>query len=151
MSRHFRYYLRVRYSECDGQKVVFHARYDDYVGLAISEFLRAAGLQHDLHDGNLSYQIVKQTIEWKAPARYDQVLELAVSPKQIGNTSFTMGTEIRVADREALLATAETVLVLINERTMKKVTLFDDHREALSQGAPGAVTDHAGYLAGGHS
>jgi acyl-CoA thioester hydrolase len=38
----FRYYLRVRYSECDAQKIVFNARYGEYVDLAVSEFMRSA-------------------------------------------------------------------------------------------------------------
>ena len=33
MASRFRYYLRVRYGECDAQKVVFNARYADYVDL----------------------------------------------------------------------------------------------------------------------
>ncbi len=148
MTKYFRYYLRVRYSECDGQKVVYNARYGDYVGLATFEFLRAVGMHQDLNDGNLSYQVVKQVVEWKASARFDQILELSVIPKQIGNTSFTITTEIRVAGREEIIAVAETVHVLINERTMKKVTLFDNHRDLLLRGAVGAVTDHAGYFAG---
>ena len=37
----FRYYLRVRYQECDSQHVVFNAHYSAYVDLAMSEFMRA--------------------------------------------------------------------------------------------------------------
>ena len=32
MSRRFRYYLRVRYQECDAQHVVFNARYGAQLG-----------------------------------------------------------------------------------------------------------------------
>jgi acyl-CoA thioesterase FadM len=39
----FRYYLRVRYAECDAQKVVFHSRYAEYTDVAINEFFRALG------------------------------------------------------------------------------------------------------------
>ena len=31
MALPFRYYLRVRYIECDAQKVVFNSRYSEYV------------------------------------------------------------------------------------------------------------------------
>ena len=31
MSKPFRYYLRVRYGECDAQKVVFNSRYSESV------------------------------------------------------------------------------------------------------------------------
>jgi len=147
VTRDFRYYLRVRYSECDAQKVVFNARYGDYVGLATAEFLRAAGMHQEFFDGDLGYQLVKQTIEWRAPARFDQILELSVSLIRLGNSSFTIGTNIRMAGQEPVLATAETVLVLIDERIMKSVRLTDRHRESLTNGAPGGVADHAGYLA----
>ena len=42
MTQRFRYYLRVRYQDCDAQKVVFNARYGDYFDVACIEFLRAA-------------------------------------------------------------------------------------------------------------
>ena len=42
MSQRFRYYVRVRYQDCDAQHVVFNARYGDYIDLACFEFLRAA-------------------------------------------------------------------------------------------------------------
>src|SRR5579872_3317190 len=63
MTDRFRYYLRVRYAECDAQKVVFNARYADYVDLSTSEFLRALGFGEALVDGTLDYQLVKQTVE----------------------------------------------------------------------------------------
>jgi len=77
----FRYYLRVRYIECDAQKVVFNSRYAEYVDVSVTEFLRAAGVLHEFLDGDLDFQLVNQTVEWKAPARYDQVLELSVTPQ----------------------------------------------------------------------
>ena len=85
MPNHFHYYLRVRYGECDAQKVVFNARYAEYIDLATTEFLRALGYGEQLFSGELDFQLVKQTIEWKAPARFDQVLEdfcLCQEPRQ---------------------------------------------------------------------
>lgn len=90
MTDRFRYYLRVRYGECDAQKVVFNARYGDYVDLATSEFFRAVGYGQAIASGEVDFQLVKQTVEWKAPARFDQVLEVSVSAKHLGNTSFTL-------------------------------------------------------------
>ena len=71
MTQPFRYYLRVRYIECDAQKVVFNSRYSEYVDVSINEFLRAAGILSDFVEGNLDFQLVKQTVEWRAPARFD--------------------------------------------------------------------------------
>jgi len=146
MTDRFRYYLRVRYSECDAQKVVFNARYGDYVDLAAIEFLRALGFGQALISGSIDYQLVKQTLEWKVPARFDQVLELSVYAKHLGNTSFTLVTEFRLAGDGRILATAETVYVLVDANTLEKRSLPADFREALEKGAQGVVVDHAGYL-----
>src|SRR5438445_12808343 len=91
----FRYYLRVRYVECDAQKVVFNSRYAEYVDVAITEFIRAIGLLPDFVEGPLDFQLVKQTVECKAPARYDQVLERSIAPARLGNTAFKRGTACR--------------------------------------------------------
>ena len=146
MDDRFCYYLRVRYCECDAQKVVFNANYGNYVGLAANEFLRNLPVDQDLVDGNLDYQLVKQTIEWRAPARYDQVLGVSVSIKHLGRTSFTIATDIRIAGKEGIIATAETVRVLLDAKTMTKSPIPDDLRVAMEKGAPGVVVDHAGYL-----
>jgi len=147
MTDRFRYYLRVRYGECDAQRVVFNARYADYVDLSTTEFCRALGFGDALISGALDFQLVKLTIEWKAPARFDQTLELSVHAKHLGNTSFTIATEFRIAGKEAIIATAETVYVVVDAHTLRKMPLAADFREALSRGAPGVTTDHAGSQA----
>ena len=141
----FRYYLRVRYIECDAQKVVFNSRYSEYVDVGINEFLRAAGVLGDFVTGPLDFQLVKQTVEWKAPARFDQVLELRIGATRLGTTSFTIGTEFRVAGEERVMVTVETIYVLVDGKTLTKLPLPDAIRVALQEGAAGRVTDHAGY------
>jgi acyl-CoA thioester hydrolase len=140
----FRYYFRVRYGECDAQKVVFNARYGDYVDISTVEFLRACGLQDLLITGTLDYQLVKQTFEWKAWARFDQVLEASVRAARLGTTSFTLATEFRIAGDEAVVAAVETVYVLMDARTLAKVPISPELRRTLEAGAAGAMTNHAG-------
>jgi acyl-CoA thioester hydrolase len=142
----FRYYLRVRYSECDAQKVVYNARFSEYVDLATTEFLRALGFGEALIQGALDYQLVKQTLEWKNPARFDDVLELLVGAARLGTTSFTLATQFRLAGNERLIASAETIYVLVDAVSLQKRELPADFRDALQRGAPGLVIDHAGYL-----
>ncbi len=140
----FRYRFRVRYGECDAQKVVFNARYGDFVDIATVEFLRACGLQDLMITGTLDYQLVTQTFEWKASARFDDVIEASVRAARLGTTSFTLATEFRVAGSEALVATVETVYVLLDARTLAKVPIDPALRETLEHGAAGSTTDHAG-------
>ncbi len=142
----FRYYLRVRYDECDAQKVVFNARYGAYVDLAVGEFYRALGYGEQMVSGELDYQLVRQTTEWRSPARYDDVLEATVRVVKIGNTSLTLAVDFRVAGKADVIATAETVYVLVDHATLTKKKIPDDLRAALERGADAAM-DHAGYLA----
>ena len=143
----FRYRLRVRYAECDAQKVVFNARYGDYIDLAATEFLRALGYGEALLDGRLDYQLVRQTVEWRAPAHFDDVLSISVDSPHQGNTSFTLAFTFRRAGEgeDAVLARAETVYVLVTPALVKK-PLPADFRASLVRGAPGIVTCHAGWL-----
>lgn len=143
MDQPFRYYLRVRFAECDPQRVVFNARYGDYVDLAVLEFLRALGQGKTMVNGPLDYQVVKQTLEWKGPARFDDVLEVSVRPKHLGTTSFSLACEFRVAGHEPMLATAETVYVLVHAKSLVKTPLPEEFRAAVEGAGRGLVVDHA--------
>lgn len=143
MSQPFRYYLRVRYAECDAQKVVFNVHYGHYVDLATLEFLRALGFETLLVNGPLDYQLVKQTKEWKSSARFDQVLEIAIRPRHLGNTSFSLAAEFRIAGEDAIIATAETIYVLVDAATLIKTPLPPEFRAALTTAAGGLYVDHA--------
>ena len=147
MTQPFRYYLRVRYQECDPQHVVFNARYGDYADLACFEFLRAAlPRPTDAFDGTFEIQTVRQVIEWKAPARFDDVLEISMRASRLGTTSVTLLAELRKAGSPDVLATIETVYVHVDPKTFRKREIPPEMRAALEAGAAGKVTDHAGYL-----
>jgi acyl-CoA thioester hydrolase len=142
----FRYYLRVRYGECDAQKVVFNARYGEYVDLSITEYFRALGYGEQMVTAEVDFQLVRQVTEWRAPARYDDVLEGSVSTLRVGNTSFVVQCTFRGAGKDAVICECETVYVLVDNATMTKKPVPPEMRERLLNGAPGAQIDHAGYL-----
>jgi acyl-CoA thioester hydrolase len=143
MTNPFRYYLRVRYGECDAQRVVFNPRWADYVDIGSTEFFRVLGFGEALATGALDYQLVKLTLEWKAPARFDQAIELSIYTTHLGNTSFTVVTEFRIAGLEQVICKAETVYVNVDSKTLTKLPLSPELRAALESGAPGKTVDHA--------
>jgi acyl-CoA thioester hydrolase len=143
----FRYFLRVRYGECDQQGVVYNARYGDYVDLASTEFLRAALAPTDVFDGTFEFQVVKMLIEWTGPARFDDTLAIDVTLKALGTTSYTLGFAMRRAGTETTLVTAETVNVHVDPKSWTKAPLPDTFRERLTAAARGQAVDHAGYAA----
>jgi acyl-CoA thioester hydrolase len=147
MTTPFRYYLRVRYQDCDAQHVVFNSRYSEYADQMSIEFMRAAlPRPTDGFDGTFEIQTVRQLIEWKAPARFDNVLEVAAWVSRIGTTSFTLNTEMRRAGAAQVLATTETTYVHVDPKTFTKREIRPEMRAALEAGARGKTTDHAGYL-----
>jgi acyl-CoA thioester hydrolase len=147
MTQPFRYYLRVRYQDCDAQHVVFNARYSDYADLASCEFMRAAlPRPTDIFDGTFEIQTVRQVIEWRSPARFDNVVEITAWVPRIGTTSFTLSTEMRRAGEADVLATTETVYVHVDAKAFTKRQIEPGMRAALESGARGKTTDHAGHL-----
>ena len=147
MSKRFRYYLRVRYQECDAQKVVFNARYGDYIDQACIEFLRAAlPNPQDAMDGTFEIQSVRQVTEWRTSARFDDVLEVSMWTSRIGTTSFTLSAEIRRPGTADLIATVDTTYVHVDHIAFTKREIEPRMRAALEAGAAGKQVDHAGHL-----
>jgi acyl-CoA thioester hydrolase len=73
------------------------------------------------------------------------VLELRITATRLGTTSFTMGTEFRVAGEDRAIVTVETVYVLVDAKSLTKLPLPDAIRVALQEGAAGRSIDHAAY------
>ena len=83
--------FRVRYSEIDGQGVVFNAHYLTYFDTTITEYFRALGYDQyaDAKQTGEDYHVVKSLIEYKAPVRFDQELDVGARVARIGNSSLT--------------------------------------------------------------
>ena len=150
----FRYYLRVRYHECDAQRVVFNGHYGTYVDMALTEFLttllpdRHAVAAHGRDGAALEFQLVRQLIEWTGPARFNDIVEISAWCMRVGNSSFVMRFDLRKTDEPKPFVTAETVNVVMDAKTWTKVTIDPQLHEKLLTGAPGVQVDHAGYLRG---
>lgn len=145
MTKPFTFLTRVRYGECDAQLVVFNARYGDYADLAATEYFRAifGGIQN-LLARNLDTQVVHYSIDWKSPARFDDVLGVRVRTTRVGTTSFALGMEFFVAGSQADVATAELAYVMVSTPAFTKTAVPDDLRAALERGAAGVVMNQSG-------
>jgi len=141
----FRFRFRVRYSECDAQSVVFNARYADYVDIAVNEYIRTLfGDYQNLLDQDRDVQVVSLTVNYRAPARFDDVLEARIRAGRIGNTSFTLHLEFCRHGDDLQVAEADITHVLIQPSTEAKTPVAGSVREKLEAGAPGVLISHAG-------
>ena len=145
----FRFRFRVRYAECDAQSVVFNARYADYVDISVNEYIRTLfGDYQHLLDQDLDIQVVNLNLNYRAPAKFDDVLEARISAGRIGNSSFTLHLDfVRYGD-DVQVADADIVYVLIQPSQMQKKAVPDPIRALLSEGAPGVLISHAGEHSG---
>jgi YbgC/YbaW family acyl-CoA thioester hydrolase len=81
--------LRVRWAEVDMQKVVFNGHYLTYVDTAMGNWWRALALPYEDTLAALGGDLFvrKATLEYLAPARYDDALEVAVRFEGAGSSS----------------------------------------------------------------
>ena len=122
----FRTDLRVRFSEIDGQSVVFNSRYLEYADVAIAEYWRAAGV--DLIDTH----VVKAGVQYLRPLRYDDTVAMYVRTDRIGTSSLTTTIEMCRGDGDEAHASVELVHVLVDLTTGRPVPIGEDTRARLA-------------------
>ncbi len=146
----FRTELRVRWPECDAQGIVYNGSYMDYLEVAQADYFRNLGfsIYGIARKGFFDSAVVKATMEFKAPASIEDILELYVRVSHIGNTSFTVDTEIYHRDADKLVASTQVVYVGYDAATGTKrpmpqglrdvIQHYEETGEALSlEGLPG--------------
>ena len=138
--------LRVRYSEVDGQMIVFNAHYLTYFDTAITEYFRSLGYDYreQVALTGEDYHTVRTVVEYYAPIRFDDEIEVGVRTARIGRTSLTFGLEIYPKGGDARLASGEVVWVNTDQRTHRpapvpallteKLRTFDGAGEAAQAG-----------------
>jgi acyl-CoA thioester hydrolase len=145
MTHPFCYYLRVRYAECDAQKLVFNSRYVDYVDAAMTEFTRVVwGDYSTLLAQGIDNQVVHLSIDWQGPARFDEVVAITVMPTRIGHSSYTLQLDFYNHGSGQHLARARVVYVMVDADTFEKMPVPGPMRSSLEGGASGVRVDHAG-------
>lgn len=147
MNDKFCFVMRVRYGECDAQQVVFNSRYGEYADVAVTEYFRVlfGGIKEMLNQG-LDTQVVRFAIDWKSPARFDDVLGITVETTRVGKTSFTLQVNFSEFSSKRPLAFSEVTYVLVSAGQHEKVVMADDFRQKLVSGATDVVINHSGAL-----
>lgn len=110
----FSHRLRVRYAEIDGQKVVFNSRYLEYADVALSEYWRWLRLADLPEWRTMEFHVVRATVDYMAPLRYDDEFDAWVRTVRVGTSSITSGVELVHAHSRALLTTIELVHVNVD-------------------------------------
>ena len=103
--------VRVRWMECDAQGIVFFGAYTNYLEVAQSEYFRNLGfsIYRIAERSYFDTAVVKLIVEYKAPARVDDMLDLLVRISRIGNSSMTLELNIYRQEDGELLTVMEAV------------------------------------------
>ncbi|QDI90024.1 acyl-CoA thioesterase [Salicibibacter halophilus] len=137
MDRSFRFSheLRVRYSEIDGQGIVFNAHYMTYLDVAMTEYFRTVLGENWLEKYKNTFDIalVKSTLEFQRPARLDEQLSIWCSVNHIGTSSFTAAFEITKKNDPAILLKAEQIHVNYDASEATSVPIPADVRSLMQQ------------------
>ena len=111
--------LRVRWAEVDMQKVVFNGHYLMYVDTAMGNWWRALALPYEATlaalDGDLFVR--KATLEYLAPAHYDDALEVGIRFESAGASSLRFVAAVFRGDE--LLVHGEIVYVWTDAATKR--------------------------------
>jgi acyl-CoA thioester hydrolase len=101
--------VRVYYEDTDAGGVVYHANYLRYLERARTEGLRQLGYsqQHLRDAAGVLFVVVSCSVQFKQPARLDDLLEVRSSARLTGAVSLEFAQEIyRPGDASAVLVSA---------------------------------------------
>ena len=109
--------VRVRYSETDQMGVVYHGSYVPYFEIGRVEWLRNKGISYkELEISGIALPIVSMTLNYKKPARYDDLLTVITKFKTYNGVKIEFECEIW-SEQDELLTTASFLLVFVDVNT----------------------------------
>ena len=123
---------RVGFSDTDAQGIVYYGRYFPYIDLARVEYHRKLGLL-GMEVGEPGVEFVTRacTIEYDAPAVFDDELEVFIRVARIGRTSATYEAAVYRARDDVLMVTATQTLVMVDLEERKACEIPQELRETI--------------------
>ena len=108
---------RVYYEDTDFSGVVYHARYLHFLERGRTDYLRLLGVEQgslilEEDREGLVFVVHRMEIDFKAPARMDDILTILTSTEKAGGAKMILNQEIRRG--EQLLIAARVIIAVIN-------------------------------------
>lgn len=106
--------IRIYYEDTDCGGVVYYANYLRYFERARTELLREAGIElSPLSDQGTYFVVTRVGIEYKAPAKYQDILRIETRITNISRTRLTFSHDV-FDEKDALVAQSEIVLACVS-------------------------------------
>jgi acyl-CoA thioester hydrolase len=131
MTEPFRHRLRVRWSECDLQGVVFYPNYLTYFDHTITELWREAiGPYQEMVERGVDIVVAEANVRYFSPARFDDEIDIGVEVVRLGTTA--LSTRMTVERDGDLLAEGLMRHVFVDVAAGGKTEIPADIRSALT-------------------
>ena len=121
---------RVWFSDTDAQGIVYYGRYLPYFDHARTEYHRHLGITGALV-ADRDFVMRASQVEYLAPARFDDLLEIFVRLARIGRTSATYECAAYRMEDDALMVTASQTLVLVDLGTRQAAEIPGSYRDTI--------------------
>jgi len=137
---------RVRWADVDLVGIMRFSAFTRLVENAEQEMLRSVGLSYaKIFDAPTVWMPRRHlAIEYFSPARIDDALSLVTYVSRLGETSLTVNVDVRLAQRNTLVAAAAMVVVCVTVATFEKRPLPQIVRDALAPHACSVEEARAG-------
>jgi acyl-CoA thioester hydrolase len=120
----FTYPARVYWEDTDGGAIVYYANYLRYLERARTEWLRTFGYSQQAlaQDPGILFTVVSLQVEYRAPARLDDLLSISCEPRpdKLASMHFIQRIHRVVEDTPAqLLVDANVRVACLDARTLR--------------------------------
>lgn len=112
---------RVYFADTDFSGVVYHARYLEFFERGRSDFLRLSGVHHTelaegVHGEKLVWVVARMEIDFRAPARIDDILTVDTRVEALSKARIVMGQQIRRGEQLLVEARVQATVIGDNGR-----------------------------------
>ncbi len=119
--REYEFSVRVRYAETDQMGVVYHGNYAQYFEMGRVEWLRNLGVSYKwMEDNGVMLPVVSLEMNYKKPARYDDILRVKTILKSQTSVKIEFDYEIH-NEQNQLLTTGYSMLVFVDMKTGRPI------------------------------
>jgi acyl-CoA thioester hydrolase len=119
---------RVWFSDTDAQGVVYYGRYLPYFDHARTEYHRHLG---KVRVDGAEFVMRASSVEYLAPARFDDLIESFVRVRRIGRSSVTYECAAYRLPDETLMVTATQTVVLVDLESRRPIPVPEELRRAV--------------------
>lgn len=108
-------FIRVRYEETDQMGVVYYAKYFVWFEVGRSEFFRGIGMPYvDFEKNDILLPVIQAYAEYKAPARYDDLVRVVTRVSSLNDVRLAFHYEIFRNEDNRLLVLGGTEHAFVN-------------------------------------